>query len=97
MSFVVIENSEASPKPRALIPELGISKPIAAISDPPAGIHGGNGCPECPPKRQSKISNQAQEGEADPEHLLLHTFILDLCLAFPAFLSRAKHIQRCNE
>jgi hypothetical protein len=72
------------------------SEPVAAVSKPPARIKRRDGCPQCPPERQSEISHQAQQGEADPENLLLHASILVPIPSPSAFLSRAEHIQRCN-
>ena len=51
-------------------------KPIAAIGHPPAENPQRNRCSERPPKRQSKISYQAQYGERGPEDLSFHLFIL---------------------
>ena len=52
-------------------------EPITAIGQPPTQEANGNGCRQCPPKRQTKIGHQPQEGESRPEDLPLHPIILD--------------------
>src|ERR1700674_2810343 len=70
------------------------SEPVAAIGDPPTHKNYRDGGQQCPPKREYEISRQAQHGEADPEDLSLHGFILVLA---PAFLSSGKRIKRCHD
>lgn len=59
------------------------SKPIAAISHPPAHKHDGDGRGQPPPDGQEKIGQQAQHDERDPKNLSFHTRILAPDFPFP--------------
>ena len=69
------------------VPSSDISKPIAAISDPPAGKRNWNSGGQRPPDGQDEICDQPKDSEADPEDFLLHGTILVAVMLFFFHLS----------
>jgi len=67
-------------------------KPIAAVSEPPAGVADGDGGGQRPPERERHIGKQAKYGERDPKYLPLHMSILD-ALALAMARRHAKMFQ----
>lgn len=51
---------------------LSLSKPVAAVGDPPAEDANGNRGAERPPQRKKVIGRETQDGENEPEDFSLH-------------------------
>ena len=51
-------------------------EPVGAVGDPPTQGEDGDGGRYGPPEGQEEVGDEAEDGESEPEHFLLHRRIV---------------------